>query len=201
MWEHFFIGAAWVVYCFLHSLLAGTAFKKKAKRLMKDTYKFYRPAYTLLSFIGLVLLLWWLVVMESPRLFKSSYFILIIASVLVLSGFGLMAICIKKYFLSLSGLKTLVNENYSNELIITGIHRYVRHPLYLGTFAFIWGLWLVFPTLSFFISNLVITIYTLVGIRLEEQKLVDEFGNQYRMYQKNVPTLLPWPGKKRIIRE
>ena len=168
---------------------------------MKSAYKFYRPAYTLFSFIGLVLLLWWLVVMESPWLFNRSSFVFVTASVLMLAGFGLMAFCIKKYFLSLSGLKTLVNENYSNELIITGIHRYVRHPLYLGTFAFIWGLWLLFPTLSFLISNLVITIYTLVGIQLEEQKLVDEFGDQYKIYQQNVPKLLPWPGRKRIIRE
>ena len=77
-----------------------------------------------------------------------------------------MILCIKNYFLSLSGLKSLLNESYSNELIIKGVHRYVRHPLYLGTFAFIWGLWLLLPTVSFLIVNVIITTYTLVGIRL-----------------------------------
>ena len=163
---------------------------------MKTNYKFYRPSYTLFSFAGLVLLLWWLIRMDSPRLFKSNVWIQVIGVVLILTGGALMAYCIRKYFFSLSGLNTLINENYSNELIITGIHKYVRHPLYLGTFGFIWGLWLLFPTISFFISNLVITVYTLVGIELEEKKLVAEFGEQYRTYQRSVPKLLPWTAKK-----
>ena len=166
---------------------------------MKSAYKFYRPFYTIISFIGLGLLLWWLVVMESPRLFESHLIIQIPALILMLAGFALMAFCIKEYFFSLSGLKTLFHENYTNELIITGIHRYVRHPLYLGTFTFIWALWLLLPTWSYLITNLVITIYTLIGIQLEEQKLVDEFGVRYQNYQKSVPKLLPWTAKKENI--
>ena len=93
--------------------------------------------------------------------------------------------------MGLSGLRSLLQEETYSELLISGIHRYVRHPLYLGTFLFIWGLAILFPTLSLFISNLVITIYTLIGIKLEERKLVIEFGDQYRTYQQNVPKLIP----------
>ena len=136
--------------------------------------------------------------MESPQVIERNDLVFTLGLLLTTAGFILMAICIKKYFLSLSGLKSLLNEKHSNELIISGIHRHVRHPLYLGTFAFIWGLWLLFPTASFLISNAIITVYTLLGISLEENKLVDEFGDQYRRYQQTVPRLLPRLGKKSI---
>jgi protein-S-isoprenylcysteine O-methyltransferase Ste14 len=39
--------------------------------------------------------------------------------------------------------------------------------------------------------NTVITLYTILAIRYEEAKLVAEFGEQYREYQKAVPKLIP----------
>jgi methanethiol S-methyltransferase len=107
------------------------------------------------------------------------------------AGLVLMLVCIRKYFFSLSGLRGLFIESATNELIITGVHKFMRHPLYLGTFAFIWGFFIVYPYLSLFISNTVITVYTLIGIHLEEQKLVAEFGDQYRQYRQRVPKLIP----------
>ena len=108
-----------------------------------------------------------------------------------------MLICIKKYFISLSGLKSLIREEYSNELMITGVHKYVRHPLYTGTFAFLWGLFLIFPNWNLFVSNVIITAYTLIGIKLEEEKLIKEFGEQYRVYRQQVPMLFPLLRLKR----
>jgi protein-S-isoprenylcysteine O-methyltransferase Ste14 len=75
--------------------------------------------------------------------------------------------------------------------MIGGIHRYVRHPLYLGTFLAIWGGFLMYPVLSLFVSNIVITLYTLIGIRFEEKKLVQEFGPAYEKYKEQVPKLIP----------
>ncbi len=114
---------------------------------------------------------------------------------LVVGGSGLvvMAICIKKYFSNLSGLKTIfIDETTSgNSLLITGIHRYIRHPLYAGTFLFIWGLFIFLPYASLLISNFIITIYTLIGISFEEQKLIQEFGHSYEEYKKKVPKIIP----------
>lgn len=199
MWpDHFLLAIAWIFYCLLHSVLAGNAIKRKARQAMKNNYKFYRPAYTLISFLGLIALLYWLIILKSPRAFQFNYFVFVIGLIVSIAGFVLMAICIRKYFLSLSGLKSLVNESSSNELIITGINRYLRHPLYLGTFAFIWGLWLLLPTTSLLLSNIIITVYTLVGIHLEEKKLIAEFGDKYQYYQKTVPMLWPRLRKKEI---
>jgi protein-S-isoprenylcysteine O-methyltransferase Ste14 len=102
-----------------------------------------------------------------------------------------MSICVGKYFMQLSGLKGLIHNKTNNELMITGVHKVVRHPLYSGTFIFIWGLLILFPSLSLFISDAIITLYTLIGLRFEEKKLEREFGEAYRAYKEKVPMIIP----------
>lgn len=93
--------------------------------------------------------------------------------------------------MQLTGLKRLLGNNSGNELMITGIHKIVRHPMYAGTFVFIWGLLIIFPYLSVLLVDTVITVYTLIGLHFEEQKLEIEFGNAYKVYKKQVPMLIP----------
>lgn len=181
----------WIAYCVLHSALASQSLKNRLKQRMKN-YKLYRVWYTLFAFVFLVALIYYQIKLPTVALFSLNSFVLVGGIIIGFSGMLLMTVCIRKYFMSLSGLRSLFIENYSNELQITGVHKYVRHPLYLGTFAFIWGLFLLLPYLSLFISNLIITIYTLIGIELEEKKLVAEFGAQYTAYRKKVPKLVPF---------
>jgi protein-S-isoprenylcysteine O-methyltransferase Ste14 len=189
--NHILLGSLWIVYCVLHSVLASVSLKKSLQQSMKKGYQYYRLYYTVFAFAGLVGLIWMLVNMQSKQLFELSSWILISGLVISFAGLMLMIICIQKYFLSLSGVEKALNEEHANKLIISGVHKYIRHPLYLGTFAFIWGLFLLLPNLSFLIVNAVITIYTLIGIELEEQKLITEFGDDYRQYQQNVPKIMP----------
>src|SRR5882724_486658 len=72
-------------------------------------------------------------------------------------------------------------------LELGGLHRYVRHPLYLGTLLSVWGLFLFFPLLSNLLACIMITLYTLLGIRLEEKKLLLQFGETYASYRRKVP--------------
>lgn len=159
---------------------------------MKETYKHYRLVYTLFAFISLIVVIYYQLRIEAIHLFQPTIVSYIIGSLVSASGLIIMMICIKKYFVGLSGIKSLVQEqSVSNQLIITGIHKYVRHPLYLGTFIFIWGLLILFPQLSLLVANSVITIYTLAAIKWEEEKLIVEFGEDYRHYRQNVPAILP----------
>ena len=189
--SHIILAILWIIYCLLHSVLASITVKNKLKQILGTTYKHYRLFYTLFSFFFLVAVLYYQVTITTTLLFSFYPPVFISGIIIGSAGLFLMMICIKKYFMNLSGLKSLVNEGSYSQLEIKGVHRYVRHPLYLGTFAFIWGLLLVFPYLSLLIANAIITMYTLVGIKLEEKKLVDEFGEQYSQYCKQVPKLLP----------
>jgi methanethiol S-methyltransferase len=160
---------------------------------MGKSFVHYRLLYTLFAFASLGVVVWYQWQLKPVVLFSSKP--LWYAGIgLAAAGLLLMAVCIKKYFMSLSGLRSLFEERPSHELIISGVHRYVRHPLYLGTFAFLWGLFLALPHLSLLIANTIITAYTVYAIRLEEKKLVLEFGEAYRRYQSAVPPLLPRLG-------
>ena len=46
------------------------------------------------------------------------------------------------------------------------------------------------------VVNAVLTIYVIIGTRLEEKKLVLEFGDAYIKYQQEVPMLIPFTKKK-----
>ena len=41
-----------------------------------------------------------------------------------------------------------------------------------------------------------ITGYILIGIQLEEHDLIQQFGDQYRLYRQHAAMLVPLPGRK-----
>ena len=124
----------------------------------------------------------------------NSLWMRVLAIIFILGGLFVMMICIKKYFFQLSGIVN--KEKITKPFLETGgIHRYVRHPLYLGTFIFLIGLFLLNPLLSNLIAVIIIIIYTMIGIQFEESKLIKEYGDDYRLYQKKVPKLIPFLKK------
>ncbi len=185
------LGLAWSLYCVLHSLFASLRFKNGVQKSTGRWFRYYRLFYTLFAFLSLAAVILFQLSIKTIRVFPTTTFTLLAGVIVGLAGLSIMLVCIQKYFLSLSGLKSLYHEEPSAELMIAGIHRYMRHPLYTGTFLFIWGLWIVFPSLGLLIADTVITVYTLYAIRLEEQKLIAEFGEKYRQYQATVPKLIP----------
>ena len=189
--SHIILAAGWVVFCTLHSVFAALGFKQIAKKWMGRQYKFYRLYYTIFAFISFAIVMIYLFLMHSYRLFAINAYTIISGSIISLFGLTIMGICIVKYFMQLSGLKGLIENKTRNELMITGIHRFIRHPLYTGTFIFIWGLLIIFPYASILIVDIIITSYTIIGLQFEEQKLEKEFGSAYKMYKQKVPMLLP----------
>lgn len=197
MKEHFILAASWVIYCTLHSVLAGMGVKWKMKSWLKSNYRYYRLGYVIFSFAGLIFLVYYHLTLPPIIVFEPMKAVTIAGLVVLIPGLLLMLVCIKKYFMNLSGLRNLFFDHETDRLMTKGIHRYIRHPLYLGTFAFIWGLFLVLPQFSVLIVNTLITVYTLIGIYFEEKKLVAEFGEDYEEYRTKVPMLWPsWKIKK-----
>jgi protein-S-isoprenylcysteine O-methyltransferase Ste14 len=196
--NHIILAMLWIFFCLSHSVLASMTVKKWLKHLLRKKYKFYRLFYSILSFLLMGGIFYYQLSIPSAKMFQTSKVFFLAGIIFTSAGILLMLICIKKYFISLSGLKSLFQETPTNTLIISGVHRYIRHPLYTGTFIFIWGLFILFPFVSLLIANSIITIYTLIGINFEENKLIDEFGAQYIQYKQQVPKLIPSLKSKRI---
>ncbi|MBU0712375.1 isoprenylcysteine carboxylmethyltransferase family protein [bacterium] len=94
-----------------------------------------------------------------------------------------------------AGGNTRTRKVGAKKLITAGIFSYVRNPLYLGNviiyigFALMaggpWVVYLMIIALVYFIVQ-----YGFI-IALEETKLKELFGDEYRDYTNNVPRLLP----------
>ena len=75
----------------------------------------------------------------------------------------------------------------------------VRHPWYLALLILVWSRDLALADL---VTGAAITAYLVVGSLFEERKLVAEFGEHYRAYQKRTAMLVPWlrwPGRYRSM--
>ena len=190
--EHWLLIILWIGYCVVHSVLAGINVKNGIEKLMGPAFKYYRPIYSVFAAITLLLILWFQFSMHSYYLFISMIFVYLPATLLAITGLIIMSICINKYFYELSGLHALQQSDVKNTLQQSGLHKYVRHPLYLGTLLFLWGLFFIFPFLNNLIAAAIITAYVLFGIRLEEKKLYLEYGESYKEYAKKVPKLIPY---------
>jgi len=86
-------------------------------------------------------------------------------------------------------------EPMSSGLTVRGPYRWVRHPLYFFALLMIWS----YPTLTTdrVLFNVLWTVWIVIGTVFEERDLAAEFGEQYRVYQRNVPMLIPrWNGSR-----
>ena len=116
-----------------------------------------------------------------------SYYFFIVFGLLVL-GIAFASFNLKEFF----GLEQYQESEQKSELVITGIYQYVRHPLYFGTLVLFVGLFFLIPTFKIALVNAISFIYLIIGSRLEEQKLIDYFGQSYIDYKSKVKGLIPF---------
>jgi len=189
--NHWILIGLWIVYYALHSILAATTVKEYFKKKLGNYFRYYRLGYSTFALLALIALLVYQYSFPSLLLINSVAVKYISAIILVLPGLIMMLISIKKYFMLLSGVRSIFTPVATPELKVNGIHKYMRHPLYSGTILFVCGLFFIFPTLSNLIAASLLIFYTLTGISFEEKKLKREFGKAYVEYMSKVPKLIP----------
>ena len=85
----------------------------------------------------------------------------------------------------------------TRNLVVSGPYKYTRNPMLFGTF-------LIYLAFALFINS--ITAVVLVGalsvfmltvvVKMEEQRLLKDFGKQYEEYRKKVSMFIPWFQRK-----
>ncbi len=189
--QHIWLIVLWLLFSFLHSLLAANRFKLIIRPLLKGFYKFYRPIYSLFATVTLGIVVWYHFKTESSKLWQTSLAETCTAIILMLTGMAVMLVSGSKYFLHLTGIDVFIKKRPYHELQQQGLHKFMRHPLYSGTLLFVWAYFFWHPYLSNLISCVCITLYVRTGIYFEEKKLVKEFGDTYKNYKLRVPMLIP----------
>ncbi len=114
-----------------------------------------------------------------------------------MSGLGIILIGMFIRFIAIFSLGksfTVDISTQENQVLKTrGLFRFVRHPSYLGGLISFVGLGLSFNNiLSFFVLMIPIVSAFLYRIKIEEQVLIDKFGDEYIEYMKNTKKLIPF---------
>jgi protein-S-isoprenylcysteine O-methyltransferase Ste14 len=182
---------AWALFGLIHSLMAGDRFVAFCRSAMGRRFIYYRFVYSVVAFLSLAGVLLWQFSLPEIALGSMPILKWWFGLPAALLGVLLMGKCIHLYFMRLSGVAVFYGRQQEPSFVSKGIHRWVRHPLYLGTLLLIWALFLFFPSLSNLIACGMITLYTIIGIRLEERKLLRQFGPAYAAYRSVTPMLIP----------
>lgn len=186
MWlDHVILFLGWAVFYTLHSVLLLP--KVKAKIGLKP--KTYRLLYNLISLLVIALVLLVGAIIPSPLLMVPTPIHFYIGLMMATLGIFVIKRAFRAYSTSVFlGFKV---EPEDQKLVIDGLQRKVRHPLYSGTILIFLGYFIYNPLLSSFVTLLALFIYLPIGIHLEEKKLIQKFGQTYVDYKKRVPALFP----------
>jgi len=181
------------LYFAIHSLLASHS----AKNYLIDRWinkKYYRLFFNAFAILSLFPVFITFVNIESTYLFVIPLISTIGMSFVVL-GILLLLYGLSQYNLSeFSGTEQLRTQSSPAPQVLktSGFNGLVRHPLYFAGLIIIWGGFIASPTVKILIAAIVATLYLYFGTKLEEKKLVLEFGEEYKKYQKRVGMLIPF---------
>jgi protein-S-isoprenylcysteine O-methyltransferase Ste14 len=90
------------------------------------------------------------------------------------------------------GLGTPAPVMPTRHLVVTGLYRYVRNPMYLAVAALIFGQGLFFPSLRVLEYGIAVwAAFHLFVLLYEEPTLRKSYGPEYQEFCANVPRWLP----------
>ena len=187
--------ASWIIYGVIHSLLAASKFKDMAAIRWPTFTPYYRIFYNLFA-VALLFIPFSILMMDRrPPLWLWPAPLNWLADSAAI--FALIGFIWSLKFYDLREFSGFLNPSKQNafevaKLQISPLHRYVRHPWYFFMLVIIWTREMNQTQL---VSAFVITLYLIFGSRLEENKLIAQFGDGYRDYCSQVSGLIPLPWK------
>jgi len=107
---------------------------------------------------------------------------------------------------AIQGLGTPAPIAPPRHLVVTGLYRYVRNPMYVAVTSLIFGQGLLFGSVGILEYGLVVWLgFHIFVLVYEEPTLRAEFGDDYETFCANVrrwwPRLKPWRGTGNVAKE
>lgn len=159
----------------------------KVNRL-KDQYTMWLIMFSV-AFIQIAMIIEWAYIRKNFILFSWD-FLTIIGTIFLIAGSIFRIWCINILGKSFTAV---VKTHSTQQLIQSGPYRYIRHPSYLGAYLAIIGSTVLMHT---FVATILAILLMLVvyhfRIRYEEKALIEEFGEQYQLYQISTRRLIPF---------
>jgi protein-S-isoprenylcysteine O-methyltransferase Ste14 len=189
-----------VLFGVIHSILARLVFKQWLKRYWGDYFfeGWYRLLYNLFAIVTFTPPALILLATESGDVWQTSPSLTLIFR--ILQGVGLLGLTVSLLqidggqFLGTKQARAWFNRAPlplpTEPLQVRGVYRLTRHPLYFFSLLVLWFT----PTLTLtgLVFNAGVTLYFLLGSQFEERTLLAIFGEDYRIYQKQVAWMIPF---------
>jgi protein-S-isoprenylcysteine O-methyltransferase Ste14 len=130
----------------------------------------------------------------APTLFPIAR---VLGAALIVAGLPILLDSFARF--ALQGLGTPAPVMPPKRLVVTGLYRYVRNPMYVAVTALIAGQGLLFGSVTVLeYSAIVWAGFFLFVVAYEEPALGEQFGDEYKRYRANVrrwlPRITPWRG-------
>lgn len=176
------------LFGFQHSVMARPAFKKRWTRIVPEHLE--RATYVLFSGVFLIpiIVFWqampgvvWQVGNESAalalRVIASLGFAYLLFASFLTNHFELFGL--RQAWLHATG-KDYTPLNFQTHWL----YRFSRHPIMAGLLVLFWST----PdmTMTRFAMALLLSAYILIGVRIEEKTLIEQFGETYADYRRRV---------------
>lgn len=190
---YFVLVILWVFFYASHTLLASLKVKRKIQGIMVNAYKWYRLIYSLtsLAFIFMV----FIYAGSIPKLIIFSHSPTLLYIGYLSAGLGTIIIVRSlKYFSGAKFIGLIPHndlEEQKEELISSGIYKFIRHPIYTGIIGIFIGYFLFDPNLATMLHLIALLLYLPFGIYYEEKKLIEIYGQEYLDYKKTASALFP----------
>jgi len=181
-----------VGFAVIHSLLASLPFKRSIRRsLGSRADKLYMPVYNLIAVITLIPLVYLLYKNPGPFLYivPSPWRWLMIAGQVIAAIVGPRALLDAPHRFRLHSQLSAPNTPEAGHLEIHGVYRWIRDPFLFSGLVLMWLT--PFMTTNLLIIYILTTIYLVMGSLHWESRLVAQFGDEYREYQKKVYRIIP----------
>lgn len=197
------LGLGWVAWGAMHSLLISPGWMRLVSARFPRLCPWYRLGYNGLAVLTILPLLYFKNALAGDTLLGWSGLLvfprfLFLGAALWLFWAGARAYDLKVVggLAQLRSGCTFAGSPYAEDLRTSGILGRVRHPWYGGALLLLWTRTGTFDAAEL-ITSTVLSLYVLVGARLEERKLMHVHGQAYRDYERETPMFFPWPRRRR----
>lgn len=185
----------WIAWCMLHSILISLTVTEWIRKRLPKIFRFYRIFFNLVAVATLLPVLFYAFSLKGATIVAWDGPWRIVPILLgTVALFFFIAGALRYDFRQVLGLRQINDEKACSVLTADcsldtgGILSVIRHPWYTGGILIVWARPL---DLVAILTNLVISVYFVVGANLEERKLQVQFGAQYKEYQRRVSMLFP----------
>jgi protein-S-isoprenylcysteine O-methyltransferase Ste14 len=187
----------WLAYFALHSVLAALGPKQWIAGHRANWMPYYRLAFNIQAVILVLPILWLTLFAETPVVWQWQGGLRWLMDGVALGAVAGLLFSSTGYdmqeFLGLRQIRDKEQRVEDQETLHIGpFHRYVRHPWYSLSLVLIWTRGM---DQAMLLSACLITLYFIIGSRLEEQKLLRYHGESYARYRAAVPGLIPLPWR------